>query len=155
LQERLALLAPARVIEEDPADTQSDINKIATALSQSRNELATLENQSGYDRLAMELDYKVAQEKVDNLNSRLRDLNEQLGSLIGGITKSQEIGDYLAVGSPSMPTPVLPERIRLRNLLMIGAILGISIAWAILNFRWITKGMPPTSTVSRNEDEEE
>ena len=47
--------------------------------------------------------------------------------------------DYLVAGNPSMPIPVLPEKMRMRNAIMIGAMAGIALAWVILNFKWLRR----------------
>ena len=155
LQERLALLGTVSVTGENPVDMQSDITKIAAALSETKNELTILEEQLGYDRLAVDLDYQVAQEKVDNLNEKLEDLTSKLSSLVGEHIEASEITGYLIAGKPSIPFPLLPERPKASSTLMMGAIGGIVAAWVILNFRWIVKGMPTSSPSKPDEDEKE
>ena len=131
--------------------------RTSEALAEARNELSILEAQiCGPGGCSVEdLDYQIAQTKFENLNRELAGLTGKLSLLLGGNVKPAEITDCLVAGNPSMPTPVLPERMRARNALMMGAIVGIGGAWVSLNFRWIAKGMPRSSTPRRDEDEEE
>jgi hypothetical protein len=125
-------------------DPQSVLVKISEALAEAKKNLENLEIQLGYDRLAVDMDYTIAQDKVTNLTGRLGDLTDQLGALIGGGDELSET-DYLVAGNPSTPSPILPERGRARNTLLMGAIAGMVIAWGILNYKWIIKGMPSSS----------
>jgi LPS O-antigen subunit length determinant protein (WzzB/FepE family) len=124
------------------------------AIAEAKKELSDLENQSGSSSLAQNLDYQLAQDKVTNLNARLENLTEQLGSLIG-VSAETTVSDYLVAGNPSTPVPVLPERGRARNTLIMGAVLGIVVAWVVLNFRWIIKGMPSAKTSTLDDGDED
>jgi hypothetical protein len=90
--------------------------------------------------------------KDDNLNKQLATLTGQLSSLVGDSFNPASVTNYLVAGNPSMPLPVLPERMRARNALMMGAIVGVGGAWAILNRKWLAKTM---SNSSAKADEEE
>jgi hypothetical protein len=135
-------------------DTQTVFDKTSAALAEAKVELEDLERQLGYDRLAVQLDYKVAEDKVVNLNARLGDLTEHLGSLVGDNVESSET-DYLVSGNPTTPYPVLPERGRARNTLLIGAIVGMIIAWGILNYKWIIRSLSSSGTGKPEGDGEE
>jgi hypothetical protein len=137
----------------DTIDPQTAFERTSTALAEAKQDLQDLEQQLGYDRLAADLDYKIAEDKVTNLNLRLSTLTAQLGTLTGSEEASE--ADYLVAGNPTTPTPVLPMRGRARNTLLIGAIAGIVIAWGILNFRWIAKGMPSSKPPAKNEGDSE
>ncbi len=115
---------------------ESQFGKTSLALIQAKKELEDLENQLGYDRLSSDLNISIAQNKVNNLNTRLSTLTGNLGSLVGGNINSLET-DYLVASNPSAPFPVLPTRAKARNTLMAGAIFGIFIAWALWNTKWI------------------
>lgn len=155
LRDRLTVLTREILEEEGQPDIQAAFEMTSAALSEARKELAILESQSGNGNSAENLEYQFIQAKIRNLNDKLADLTMKLSFLLGGNVQSAEITDHLIAGNPSMPTPVLPERIMVRSALMMGAIVGIGGAWAILNFRWIAKGMPRPSTPRRDEDEEE
>jgi hypothetical protein len=134
-------------------DYQAAFEKTSVALAEAKRELEDLEKELGYDRLAADLEYKIAEDKVLNLNVRLEGLTEQLGMLVGQNTESS-VTDYLVAGNPTIASPVLPERGKARNTLLVGAIAGIVIAWGILNYRWIAKGMPSShSTTSEGDGE--
>ena len=124
-------------------------------LAEARKGLAALENNLGYDRLAVDLEYQVAQEKVDNLSERMEGLTDRLSLLIGENVEKSEVTGYLVAAKPSMPYPLLPERPSAKNTLMMGAIAGIAIAWGLLNFKWISKGMPSSSQARTKEEDEE
>jgi len=135
-------------------DRLATVQRASTALAEAKKELAILENQASDARLAEDLDYQLAQTKVENLNKELASVNEKLDTLlISDIGISEVISDYFIVETPDIPMPVLP--VRLSTALMMGAIIGIAGAWVLLNYRWIAKGMPSSSTAKPDEDEEE
>ncbi len=157
LQEKMRQLYQQILAEEqggEQLDLQSVFNKTSAALAEAKKKLSDLESQLGYDRLATDLDYKIAQDKVNNLNTRLEDLTQQLGSLVGGNVNPTET-DYLVAGNPTIPSPVLPARGRARNALIMGAIIGIVAAWGMLNYKWITKSLFSSGTAKPDGDGEE
>jgi hypothetical protein len=147
-----------QIISQGQDNTQSNAQTIyentSVALADANKELADLEQQLGYDQLAADLDYKIAQDKVNNLNARLADLTQQLDILVGNNDGASE-PDYLVSGNPSTPSPVLPARGRARNTLLMGAIAGAVIAWGILNYKWIIKGMPSSGPNKPEGDSQE
>jgi hypothetical protein len=151
LQERLNLLSSQSVNGNSQLDTQTAFDKVSVALAEAKEGLATLESQLGYT----DLDYRIAQDKVNNLDNELANLTTKLSSMLTENVDSVEMTDYFVMGNPSIPIPVLPERVRARNVLMIGAIVGVGGAWVALNFRWIAKGMPSSSMAKPDELEEE
>lgn len=151
LQENLASLY-TQIIDSGNG-SQLDFDRISIALAEARQELETLEEQLGFDRLAADTELAIAQEQVTNLNTRLTELTDQLTSLIGSTDTTLETG-YLVTGNPSVPAAVMPQRSRARNTLLTGAIVGIVIAWVILNFRWLVALVSP-STRPKTEEEQE
>jgi hypothetical protein len=131
-------------------DTLKLFNNTFTALNNAKDQLANMEKSLGYNTLTSNLDVKVAQDKVDNLNTRLEDLTEQLGTLVGDNVDTS-VTDYLVAGNPSVPEPVLPERGRARNILAMGAVAGVIIAWVILNYRWLLQTIFSTSVKNQGE----
>jgi hypothetical protein len=136
---------------QDPVE----IENISKALAEANRKLAVLEAEATTKYSTQNLDYKIAKAKVDTLNVELTDLTEKLSMSLGDNMEVPEIANYLVVGNSSTPSPILPERIRARNALIIGAIAGVVIALVILNFKWIAKGMPSSAPVRTKEDEEE
>ena len=115
--------------------------------------MATLSNrQLDSEYLAQNLDYQVALNKSNNLNNQLAALTGQLSSLVGNTFNPASVTEYLVAGNPSVPLPVITERMRLRNALMMGGIIGVGVAWAILNRKWLSKSL--SSSSSKSEDEE-
>jgi len=137
LRERLVSLVNESALEEYEQDIQASFKKTSAALAEARNELANLENQWIGESLAENLDYQIAQTRVDNLNRELELLNDRLSSILVSNGDASEEIDFLAVGNPSMPAPVFP--MRLRTALMLGIVVGVGGAWVVLNFRWLTK----------------
>ena len=146
LQDQLALLTPglADIITQGSNNNQ-DVNSLmdaiqrtTTALIEAQKELANLEAQWMNNNELIILEYRLAQDKVENLSNLLTRLNEQRDSLIVNYVDTSTITDFLVIANPSMPAP--PSSLQLGTSLLLGAIIGIIIAWVILNFRWFTKG---------------
>ena len=85
----------------------------------------------------------------------LDNLTVKLNSLLGDSVVLEEITEYLAMGNPSLPIPVLPERMRARNALVLGAVVGVGGAWILLNRRWLAKGMPSSNVDTSEGDEDD
>jgi hypothetical protein len=73
------------------------------------------------------------------------------------VTDTQGTGAIVIknIAEPTIPTFIPPERIRGRNAVMMGSIIGLCGAWVVLNFKWIAKGMPSASKVNKPEEDEE
>ncbi len=158
LQERLSGLTRELVKGNSQPDIQAAFERTSTALSEAKKELAILESQFGSAGIVENLDYQILQSKIVNLNSRLSGLTEELSYLLEDNDVATEATDFIVVGNPSLPVPILPERVRARNALMVGAIVGIGGAWAIVNWRWIRQRLtssPSTSSMTPDEEEEE
>jgi len=151
LKERLTVLALEGIDKENWDESQASFERISQALSDARKELAMLESLENRDSFGTDLEYQVAQTKLHHLNNELERLGMVLSSSFGGTTDALKAVDFLAVKNPSQPLPILPDRMRLRDALMMGAVVGIGGAWVILNFRWLVKG----ASSSFDEEEEE
>ncbi|MFA5309033.1 MAG: hypothetical protein WC370_06055 [Dehalococcoidales bacterium] len=133
---------------------QQSFDLTSVALTDARSQLAELESShanSAY--VSADLDYQLAQAKVDTLTSQLGSLTASMTALVASDVDTVGITDSLVAGNPSIPVPVLPEKIRMRNALMIGAILGIVLAWGILNWKWIRKSVFAKPAIAEKEDE--
>jgi hypothetical protein len=135
-------------------DTPLNINQISfqqtsTALVEVRNQLAQLmSSRSNSDVITQNLDYQVAQIKLDNLNQELTMLTGQLTSLIGNDIEMSQTPEYLVVGNASVPVPILPEKMRMRNALMIGGLIGVVLAWGFLNRSWLRRKLSSATSSS-------
>jgi hypothetical protein len=127
------------VYESDAADNLEKYDKTSTALGKARQELAALEIKLASSQLSQNLDYQIAQSRIDTLNNELSVLNDSLSSTFVSTGGALAAIDSLAIGNPSVPEVLFPDRVKARNALAIGAILGMIIAWAILNYRWLRK----------------
>jgi hypothetical protein len=146
-----AVLVAGGSTVQDPIE----IENISKALADAYRELAVMEAETAVEYTSENLDYKIAKAKVDTLNTELASLTEKLSLSLGENNNVPEIANYLVLGSSTVPNPVLPERMRARNALIMGAIVGVGGALVILNFKWIAKGMPSSSPAKSDEDEEE
>jgi hypothetical protein len=149
LRERLTLLTRESLTAESQPDPQAAFDRTSTALAEARTELAVLKAQAGNKRLAENLDYQLNQGKIENLNAQLATLNQRLNSSLASYNDPAQAANYLTLGNPSIPEPVLP--ITLRDALLLGAVIGVGGAWVVLNFKWLIKGTP--STQKEEEDE--
>jgi len=140
--------------QDTQAIAQSLFTQTSVALAEAKRDLADLENQLDYDRLASDLDIKIAQDKVTNFSNRLQVLTQQLGTLVGSNIDSL-VTDYLVAGNPSYPSPVLPVRAKAKDTLMMGAVAGIIIAWVLLNLKWIIRQLSSLGASDSNHDETE
>lgn len=135
-------------------DVLKSFQRTSAALSEAKSELSVLKARAGIDSVVEDLEYQATKTKVDNLNRELVNLTERLSSSLGGNTQALEVIDTLAIGSASVPIPVIPDRIRLRNALSMGGVLGMGGAWVVLNRRWFTKGTESAGDSEPEEDEE-
>ena len=128
----LAVIIAAGDTGENYTIALTTVNKISEALGEERSQLAILEAQVNADSLSVDLEYLTAMTTVNQLNTELTNLNERLASYLSG-GAWEEVTDYLAIGDPSIPSPVLPEGLRGRNAAMIGGVFGLGIAWVTIN----------------------
>jgi chromosome segregation ATPase len=155
LQEKLAALYTQMINMENGQSSHSDLDRISAALSEIKQELESLEIQLGYDRVYAEAEINNAQDRVNTLSTRLNDLNGELAVLISDIENAESLETgYLVAGNPSNPISVLPERAQARNTLIMGAILGVVVAWLILNFRWIIHSLSKRSSTEDGDMED-
>jgi DNA repair exonuclease SbcCD ATPase subunit len=153
LQEKFAMLYTQIIgLNNEDGGSESKLNTILLALNDAKNELETLENQLGYNREYAEIELMIAEDKVNNYNGRIANLNEQLVSLTGNNEETLETG-YLVVGKPST-IAVIPERATVRNTLLVGAIAGVIIAWIAINFRWLIHLVSSSGAAKPDDDEE-
>jgi hypothetical protein len=132
-----------------------EIADISKTLAEDYRKLAIIQANADVKYSDKNLDYKIAQAKVDALNTELTTLITKLSTSLGGSAEVPEIAGYLVLGSASMPSPILPERMRARNALIMGTVVGVGGALIILNFKWITKGMPSSAAKPKEDKEDE
>jgi hypothetical protein len=118
---------------------QKTFELTSAALVKARQDLASVQAKLVSSQLPKDLDYQVARAKVDTLNIQLTTLNNNLSATFVNTGSASQAISSLAVGNPSQAEIVFPVRIKARNALAIGGILGIVIAWAVLNRKWLVK----------------
>ncbi|UCB42537.1 MAG: hypothetical protein JSV77_08790 [Dehalococcoidales bacterium] len=149
--EQMAMLIAIGDQSQAYLEAVTAVEMASFALAEARSELAVLEAQHNIDYTEQDFAYQVAQAKVDNLNIELARLSTRATTLLTESTEEPNTLDYIAVGTPSSPVPSIPDRIRGRDAILLGGILGICGAWVVLNFKWLAKGMP-SSAVRREEE---
>lgn len=152
--QELAVLTSLGDTSSTYAETEVAVRRAGEALAKVRRELALLKAQANQAQLSSSLGYEIAKTRVDNLNTRLASLMQKTGLSINDNTLASQVSDYLAIGSPSRPVPVLPERLLARNTIMMGSVLGMGAAWALLNLAWLVSGMPARKDEEEKEKEE-
>jgi hypothetical protein len=129
-------------------------DRTSVALSDARKELRLLDIEGkSVEMESIELDYRMAQAKVDNLYMELATINDTLSSLLVGEVTSTEIENLLAIGVPEMPTPVVS--LRLRDVLIVGGLIGAVLTWLILNRKWVIRGLFQSGSKSSEKEDEE
>jgi uncharacterized protein (DUF2164 family) len=108
------------------------------------------------DGLYLNMDYVVADAEVGALEGLLDYISRELASYnINGL-EDPEIIDRLVIGDPSDAELVPPDRVRGRNALMMGAVIGVVVAWLALNRRDVINRLRPVpATTARVEDDDE
>ncbi|HEY40929.1 MAG TPA: hypothetical protein G4O18_03615 [Dehalococcoidia bacterium] len=152
--ENLATLIATGDSSENYVDAVKSVERTSEALAEAKSELAILRAQSDIDYTGQNLDYQIAEARVDNLISELAELTDRITSLLTGNGDEPTALEYIVVGKPSSPVPSI-DRIRGRDAILLGSILGVGVAWVTLNFKWLAKGMPSSNVAKREEGEEE
>jgi hypothetical protein len=140
---------------QEYSDNLSAFQRTAEALAKAQKDLYTLEAITKIERLTENLDYQITKGQVDNLSRELASLIEDTVSLSDTSVARSEVVDYLAIGNPTQSVAIPPERIRLRSALMIGAIIGLAVAWLAVNFRWLKKVLSSSGQSSPSTEDEE
>ena len=149
----------ATMIASGDNETQSYLDIVAAVertsitLAEAKSELSILEAQHDIQYTTQNLDYQIAKGRVDNLSQELATLTDRMTSLLAGNDDTPTALEYMVVGKPSAPIPSI-DRIRGRDAMLLGGILGVGFAWVSVNFKWVINGMP-SSNVRRREEEEE
>jgi hypothetical protein len=140
LTDKLALLDSQEISGETQEDIQVTFDRTANALADARKQMDILKSQAG-ETTFVNLEYTLAQSRVKSLEAELNSLNENLSSSLADEGNSPRVSEYLSVGKSALTIPVPPERMRGRNALLLGAIIGICGAWLVLNYRWLIRAL--------------
>jgi hypothetical protein len=132
------------------------MNRVAVALAEARGDLLALQAESNAEQTKLALEYVISKAEVEALNREVTNLAYALVSLSGNEPEGLEAFGLVAVGEPSDPEAVPRDRMRGRNALMMGMVLGLGGAWVGLNCKGWLKGMgsSPRDTVDLEEDED-
>ena len=137
-------------------DTLAALDRVSAALAQARNEMTALEAKAGVEGLLAGLDYTAAKAKVAALDGQISILARRLASLATEEPEQLEALGLFTIGEPINPVSVPRDRMRGRNALMMGAILGLGGAWVGLNYKGLASGLGLSreDTAEPEEDEE-
>lgn len=154
VKQRLISLTVDSLDSKTKSEIQESFGKTSVALAEAREELKDYENQHAVSTVENDLELRIASAKLASLNDEMGRLTLQLSSIGSGSQGSgPSLADYWVAGYPSSPVAVLPERIRGRDALMMGALFGVGGAWLMLNFKWLTRGMGGGSNDEVEEEE--
>ncbi len=151
--EELAALIAIGDQSQDYLDALAAVERASSALAEARSELTTLQNQNEIDYVGHNLDLNLAEGRVANLSQELAYLTDRMTSLLSGNGDDPSVLEEMVVGKPSEPVPSI-DRIRGRDAMLLGGIIGVGVAWITVNFKWVIKGMPSTNVRRREEEEE-
>ncbi len=140
LREKLTGLARAGAGGSSQPDAQAAFERTSVALAEAKKELAVLENPPGDNGLTVHIDYQLVQANIKSLTDKLARLNDDLNASLVSNTNALQSANYLSIGKPDIPAPVIP--VTRQTAMMIGGIAGIGVAWLVLNFRWLLSSSP-------------
>jgi hypothetical protein len=150
----LAILVADGNTGREYLEASDAMKRTSRALTEVKTELSNLEAELVLNYTEEKLAYSKAEADIQNLNNQLNGLDERLTYLATVNVKDSILISFDTFGGPSEPTPVLVDRVRGRTALMMGAVLGIGLAWVILNRRWLVSTLA-SSTVGAPENNEE
>ncbi len=154
--EQLAVLIAEGDTDDAYTDAVKAMERASIALGQAKSELSGMEAETVVELTPeQKLAYMSAQTKAGELSDQLDSLTQTLASWSADSAETPAMIAFYSIGEPTIPAEVPPERVRGRNALMMGAVLGIGGAWLVLNRRWLANGMPSSSTAAEEEEEEE
>jgi ABC-type transporter Mla subunit MlaD len=135
----------------DYENALATLRRTSTALASARSELARMQAEASVNYFEQNQAYLNTKTKVEKLTGQLNDLSSSLDSLSAKNSEAMAALDNSAIGKPSIPVSVPPERIRARNALVIGGVIGIGFAWLVLNRRWLIRRMSAATEQNREE----
>ncbi len=137
LASRLASFIAAGLGGAEYQETLAQIERVSAALAEATKERDDLEVQMQVE--SGDVDYAVASAKVRALAGQLNNLAAVLTSPPTELDSEQAVSGLFMAREPSSPTPVPVDKVRGRNALMIGAVLGVCGAWLGLNFKGLVR----------------
>jgi hypothetical protein len=137
--DRMAVLITQGDSSDNYTKARDAVERASEALGEARQEVTRLKAQAAVSYFEQMAAYTEASATVERLSKQLNDLIAGLALPSPNVPELTQSSYFLSVGEPSIPVPILPEKIRGRNALMIGALLGLGVAWVGLNRRWLVK----------------
>jgi hypothetical protein len=143
--------------ETEYQDTLIKIDRVSAALAEARNVLSRTQLQIEANKNSLNQDpaYVLASARVETLTSELASLASNLASSSTESSKQPEVLRLFDISQPSTITVVPPDKMRRRDVLLMGGILGMGLAWVGLNFKGLlnTARSPSVNVAKREEDE--
>ncbi len=109
-------------------DLLLEIERTSVALSELRNEQASLEASASFNYSGQNSEYMNASAKVAVMREQVNALTRRLASWVVVSAQQWEAPAYFTMGTPSTPAPLAPERIRGRDTVMMGGVFGMGVA---------------------------
>jgi hypothetical protein len=132
------------------------IDRVGAALAEARTELANLRHDIEENNRNQDPAYVLASARVETLSTELASLASNLTSLSMKSAEQPEVLRLFAISQPLTPTVVQPDRIRRRDALLMGGVIGVGFAWVGLNFKGLMSMVRSSSVpVARREEEDD
>ena len=150
LTAQLASLIAGNSTGEEYQATKTQIEMVSIALTEARANQAAIEAQSQSSSVSTA--YTIASAKASGLSKEIDALARSLSSLPTQVTVQNEVQGLFYAQSASDATTVPTDKIRGRNAILMGAVVGLCVAWLGLNFRGLVRQV---GSSGRKEDSDE
>jgi len=137
LTSQLATLIAGNSTGEEYQYTKSQIEMVSIALTEARANQARIEAKKQTSSISTE--YTIASSKASGLAKEIDTLARSLSSLPTEATVQNEVQGLFYAHDPTDPAVVPTDKIRGRNAFMMGAVVGLCVAWLGLNFRGLVR----------------
>lgn len=165
LYDRLLELALTQVSLDNPSprttfDITAQMEDISHELVETRAKLAAFSQGGSTEAFALDPDYLTLTAEKSALESQRKNLINSLIASNNQYLEEKDLLGSLTLGDTFTTVPLPPERVQGRYAAVLGALLGLAVAWLMLNFRALVQQIRSSPLVSGveqysgNEEEE-